>query len=178
MSIVLSLFLIGISLSMDTFSISLSIGSFNISKRKILLFSLLVGVLHFFMPLFGFVLGEKIVNFLNVNVNFLLGVILILIGIEMLISLFNKEEKHFDLSIINMFLIAISVSLDSFSTGLGLSAISSNIVMSGVIFSVCAFSFTFMGLLIGKYSSGILGIYGNILGIILLFVLGIFHLFA
>ena len=178
MSVIISLFLIGISLSMDTFSISLSIGSFNISKRKILLFSLMVGIMHFFMPILGNILGEKIVTFLNINVNFLLGIILLLIGIEMLISLFNKEEKIFDLNLINMFLISISVSLDSFSTGLGLSAITSNVILSGVIFSTCAGLFTYLGLLIGKYSSKVLGIYGNIFGIILLFILGILHLFA
>ena len=178
MSIIISLFLIGISLSMDTFSISLSIGSFNISKRKILVFSLMVGIMHFFMPIIGNILGEKIVNFLNIKVNILLGLILLLIGIEMVISLFSKEKETFDLSIINMFLVSISVSLDSFSTGLGLSAITDNVIMAGFIFSMCAGFITYLGLLIGKYSSKVLGIYGNIFGIVLLFILGIMHLFA
>ncbi len=178
MSIIISLFLIGISLSMDTFSISLSIGSFNISKRKILIFSLMVGIMHFFMPIFGNILGEKIVNFLNIKVNILLGLILLLIGIEMVISLFSKEKETFDLSVVNMFLVSISVSLDSFSTGLGLSAITDNVIMAGFIFSMCAGLITYLGLLIGKYSSKVLGIYGNIFGIVLLFILGIMHLFA
>ena len=176
MSILISLFLIGVSLSMDTFSISLSIGTFNISKKKMLFFPILVGVLHFFMPLFGSILGSKIITFLNINVNFLLGLILLFIGIEMLIDLIKNDDKFFEFNLFNMFLIAVSVSLDSFSTGLGLSAITTNIVLSGVIFSTCATSFTFLGLLIGKYSSEKLGIYSNIFGIILLFVLGIMHI--
>lgn len=173
----MSLFIIGISLSMDTFSICLSIGTFNINKRKVIFLCVLVGLMHFFMPLFGSVLGTKIITFLDINVNFLLGLILLFIGIEMLIDLIKKDEKTFDMNIISMFLIAISVSLDSFSTGLGLSAITNDVILSGIIFSMCAASFTFLGLLIGKYSSEKLGVYANIFGIILLIVLGLMHIF-
>lgn len=176
MSILISLFMIGVSLSMDTFSISLSIGTFNISKKKTLFLSILVGIMHFFMPLLGTILGHKITSILNINVNFLLGLILIIIGIEMIVDLFKGEEKTFDLNIINMFLISLSVSLDSFSTGLGLHAITNDFLLSGLVFSVCAFTFTFMGLIIGKYSSNKIGIFANIIGIILLFILGIIHI--
>ena len=177
MSIIVSLFLIGISLSMDTFSICLSIGTFNISKQKIIFLSVLVGIMHFFMPLFGNILGNKIITFLNINCDFLLGVILLFIGIEMTIDLIKKEDKYFNLNLLNMFLVSISVSLDSFSTGLGLQAITSDIILAGVIFSLCAGSFTFMGLIIGKYSTEKLGIYGNVFGIVLLFILSFLHIF-
>ena len=140
-------------------------------------FTVLVGLLHFFMPLIGTMLGNKIITYLNINVNFLLGIILIFIGIEMILSLVKKEEKTFALNLVNMLMLAISVSLDSFSTGLGLMAITDDIILSGLIFSICAASFTFMGLLIGKYSSEKLGIYGSILGITLLLLIGIIHLF-
>lgn len=177
MSILISLFLIGISLSMDTFSICLSIGTFNISKNKIIFLTILVGIMHFFMPLFGYLLGNKITTMLQINCDFLLGVILLFIAIEMIIDLVKKEEKFFSLNFFNMFLISLSVSLDSFSTGLGLQAITTNVIMAGVIFSICAASFTFLGLIIGKYSSKSLGIYGIILGILLLIILGLIHLF-
>ena len=177
MSILVYLFLIGISLSMDTFSISLSIGTFNISRNKGLFLCIFIGILHFFMPLFGNFIGSKIVTFLQIDVNFLLGIILLIIALELIIDLFKKSENFFQLSIISMLLIAFSVSLDSFSTGLGLSAVTTNYYLSGFIFSVCAFSFTLMGLLIGKYSTKLLGTYANFLGIILLIILGIVHLF-
>jgi len=176
-SIIISLFIIGVSLSMDTFSISLSLGTFGCSKHKAVFLSILVGIMHFFMPLFGTFLGNKITTFLNINVNFLLGLILMIIGLEMIVELIKNEEKSFDLSIFNMLLISLSVSLDSFSTGLGLSAITDNYILSGLIFSCCASSFTFLGLLIGKYSSNKIGIISNILGIILLFILGFLHIF-
>ena len=177
MSIIISLFIIGVSLSMDTFSISLSIGAFNISKNKIIIFSMIVGIMHFIMPFIGSLLWNKIVQFLNINVNMLLGIILVLIGVEMVLELIKNEDKKIELNMFNMLLIAFSVSLDSFSTGLGLKAITDDVILSGLIFSACAASFTFLGLLLGKYSSEKLGVYGNIFGIVLLFILGIWHLF-
>lgn len=177
MSILISLFIIGVSLAMDTFSISLSIGTFNISKKKTIFLCILVGIMHFFMPLFGSIIGNKIILFLNINVNFLLGIILLFIGVEMIVDLLKSEEKYFELNFFNMLLVSISVSLDSFSTGLGLSAITENFLLSGIIFSVCAASFTFLGLLIGKYSGEKLGVYANIFGIILLIFLGLIHIF-
>ncbi len=177
MSIILTLLLIGISLSMDTFSVSLSIGSFNISKRKMVILSLIVGIMHFFMPLIGDLFGNKIVNYLNINANILLGLILWFIAIQMIINLWKKEETIFEFSYISIILISLSVSLDSLSTGFGLSAITNDIILAGFIFSICAMSFTFMGLLIGKYSSSKLGIYGNIIGILILIFIGFIHIF-
>lgn len=176
-STLISLFILGLSLSMDTFSIFLSIGTFGISKRKIVFLSLFIGLLHFLMPIIGSFIGVKIVTFLKIKVDLLLGLILLFIGIEMLIDLIKNEEKSFDLNIINMLLLSVSVSLDSFSTGIGLSAVTTNYALSGTIFSVCAASFTFLGYLIGKYSSDKIGRYANILGIILLFIIGISHVF-
>lgn len=177
MSILISLFMIGVSLSMDTFSISLSIGTFNINRSKTIFLALLVGIMHFFMPLFGSILGYKITTFLNINVNFLLGIILLIIGVEMIIELVKPDEKNFNLSLFNMILVSISVSLDSFSTGLGLHAITQNFVLSGIIFSVCAASFTFLGLIIGKYSNEKIGVFSNVLGITILVILGFMHIF-
>ncbi len=177
MSILVSLFLIGISLSMDTFSVCLSIGSFNISKKNMIIFPILVGIMHFFMPIFGTMLGKGIVSILSINANLLLGIILLFIAIEMILELIKKEEKNLNFNFLNMILIGLSVSLDSFSTGLGLLAITNNIILSGVIFSLCAASFTYLGLIIGKYSSSKLGEYGNYLGIILLIILGFYYIF-
>ena len=95
----------------------------------------------------------------------------------MFIELFKKEENKIELNILNLLLISISVSLDSFSTGLALHAITNNSILAGAIFSICAASFTFIGLLIGKYSNKKIGTYGNVFGILLLFILGIIHLF-
>ncbi len=176
MSIIISLLLIGISLSMDTFSVSLSIGTLNIPKYQILLLSTIVGILHFIMPIIGCFFGSKITILLNINSNYLLGIILLFIAIEMIIEILKKEKDTIKLDILNLLLISFSVSLDSFSTGMGILAITNNLILASFIFSTSAFLFTILGCIIGKYSNERLGLYSNIIGIILLISIGVIHL--
>lgn len=173
---IISLFVIAIALSMDTFSLSLGIGTSNISKKRMLFFAILVGTLHFLMPLLGTFLGQKLVSFFTLKSDFLLGAILIYLAITMLIEIIHPDEKEKNMSIINMFLLAISVSIDSFSTGIGLTAITNNKLLAVTIFSSVSFCFTYTGLLIGKYASRLLGTYATIFGAILLIIIGLFHL--
>ena len=76
-----------------------------------------------------------------------------------------------------MFLFAVGVSIDSFSAGIGLNAITNNMIFAVIIFSITSFCFTYIGLLIGKYANRLLGVYATIFGAILLLIIGIFHLF-
>ncbi len=105
----------------------------------------------------------------------MLGIILIFLAGQMLYDLFLKEDPTINLNIFGMFFFAIGVSIDAFSTGLGLSAITSNIIPAMIIFSITSFIFTLLGLFIGKYASKLLGTYASIFGAILLMIIGIFH---
>ncbi len=173
---IVSIFLIGISLSMDTFSLSLTLGTIKTSKR-IFLLPILVGIFHFFMPLIGNFLGFKIIDLLSITTNKLLGVILILLAINIFYHYFKEETINVNLSIIGLMLLALSVSIDSFSVGLGFSALTTHQVLASFIFSLCSSSFTYLGLTIGKYCTKHLGKLANFIGIIMLFILGLIHLF-
>lgn len=173
---IITLFIIAIALSMDTFSLSLGIGTSNITKKRMLIFSIIVGIMHFIMPILGSLLGKKLVSFFTLKSDFLLGIILIYLAITMFIELIKPEEQQKDMNLINMFLLALGVSIDSFSTGIGLPAITSNMFLAVFIFSGVSFCFTYLGLLIGKYANHLLGIYATIFGAILLIIIGLFHL--
>ena len=83
--------IIAISLSMDAFSLALAYGTLNLNKKDIYKLSLVVGFYHFFMPLLGLFFGNIILKYVS-NPNFLVFVILFIIGIEMIYETF-KEEK-------------------------------------------------------------------------------------
>lgn len=178
MTEILNIWLIGIALSMDTFSLSLGIGTYNLPKKKCLTLSILVGIMHFIMPLLGNIVGDKIMNFFEINSNLFLGCILIFIAVNLLIDMVKKEEDEasIDFSLIGMFLFAFGVSIDAFSTGLALSAITKNKLLAMILFSVTSFFFTKLGLNIGKFVSEKLGKKASILGFLLLIGLGIFHI--
>ncbi len=173
---IITLFIVAIALSMDTFSLSLGIGTGNLSKKKMFIFSIIVGIMHFMMPLIGNFVGGKIISIFTINSNFLLAIILIYLAVTMLIELVKKEEKNLNLKIWNMILFAIGVSIDSFSTGIGLQAITNNMFIAVMIFSLTSFCFTYIGLLIGKYANSLLGIYATIFGALLLIIIGILYL--
>ena len=137
---------------MDTFSLSLSMGSLIRNNKYLKFFPFIVGIFHFFMPIIGNKIGISIMNYFNLASNIVLGLDLIIL------------------------FLAFSVSIDSFTVGLGISDITNKFMLSSFIFSVCSFSFTSLGLIIGKYSSKLIGNYASIIGILLLILLGIFHI--
>ncbi len=173
---IVSILLIGISLSMDTFSLSLTLGT--ISENKLIkILPLFVGIFHFFMPILGNIIGVALINLLNLASNIILGTVLIVLGINLAIHYFKDESAEINLNIIGILIFALSVSIDSFSVGLGINDITNNYYIASVIFALCSASFTYLGIIIGKYSSKLIGKYAIILGIFLLLILGIFHLF-
>lgn len=173
---IIILLIIAIGLSMDAFSLALGYGTIGLQNKDNFKISTFVGVFHFFMPLIGLFIGKKITDILNINPHFIMGVILLFIALQMFIEMLKNEQKELKIKLIYLLLFALGVSLDSFSTGIGLEAITNNYILSSIIFSIVSFSFTYLGLILGKYSSILLGNYAKIIGIILLSVIGIVNL--
>lgn len=175
MNIIL-VFLIAISLSMDAFSLSLAYGTISLSKNDIKLLSVIVGVYHFFMPILGMLIGNFILNVLKINDNLLVFVIFLFIGISMLIESFKKGEKVKKLKITEMILFGLAVSIDSFSIGIGLNAISNNFLICSIIFSITSFVFTYIGLVLGNKLNQLIGKVATFIGGITLIILGIIYI--
>lgn len=174
---IVSILLIGISLSMDTFSLSLTLGT--VSENKLIkILPLFVGIFHFFMPLLGNIIGITLINLLDLASNIILGTVLIVLGINLAIHYFKDETADINLNILGIIIFALSVSIDSFSVGLGINDITNNYYIASIIFALCSAAFTYLGIIVGKYSSKLIGKYAIILGIFLLLILGIYHLFV
>ena len=173
----ISVIMLAIGLSMDAFSLAILYGTLNFNKRKTLILSGSVGVFHFFMPFLGNVIGLLLLSTLPVEPNIVVGIIFLVISIQMLISIF-KEEEIVDLkSIFTILLFAFTVSIDSFSVGIGLSAICNNKMLAVSIFSVTSFIFTFIGLTIGSKLTEKFGKLSTLLGSVVLLCLSLAYLF-
>lgn len=172
--LVLILLTIGLALSMDTFSLALSLGTLNLSKKNIIFFPLLVGLFHFVLPLISRHIGSYI---LFINPNKLLGIIFLVLFIKLFLELRKEEELSLNINLLSLFILALSVSLDSFTTGLGLRTISNSKYLPSFIFWIESTFFTFLGLLIGKCANNSLGKVANYFGLFLLLILSIVHLF-
>ena len=99
---IVTLLLIGIGLSMDAFSLSLGIGTYLKSNKKIIFLASSIGIFHFIMPIIGNILGNRIIMFLDIEANIILGILLIIIAIKMLIDLIKNEEVNVDFKYISL----------------------------------------------------------------------------
>lgn len=166
---IITLIIIGLSLSIDAFTLSLAYGLLSVSKRKIILTSLTVGVFHFIMPIIGYSLGNAIENYIKIDSKLILIIVLSLILIEMIKSI-NETEKETNLSFINILSFAFLVSLDSLTLGLGLNYITNNIFLASTIFMTLSSTFTYLGFTLGKCITKNIGKYAKILGILIILI--------
>ena len=171
---ILTILLLAVSLSMDTFSLSLCYGTMNISKSKTYLLSLIVGTFHFIMPIIGLKIGNSIIEHVIVDGKYIILLILTVIGIDMIISSIKKEEKNILISLGGILLFALSVSLDSFSTGLGLNLMTDNILFALTSFTFFSSVFTFLGIKLGNNLEERYGKVAGFFGGIILIILGIY----
>lgn len=176
MQIVL-LLVIAVSLSMDAFSLSLAYGTLNLPKKEINVLSSIVGIYHFFMPLIGLFIGNAIMNFIKIDPDIIVFIVLVIIGIEMVIESFKKEEKVKKMQLLEMILFGFAVSIDSFSVGIGLRAMHISPLICSLCFSLFSFLFTYIGLIFGKKISSIIGKVATLLGGITLMIIGLIYLF-
>lgn len=172
---ILSIILIGVSLSMDAFSLSLLYGSKGIKKQDISKLTICVGIFHFIMPLIGCFLGSIILKFIRINTKILVFIILSIIGLEMIIDGIKKKDTK-GLRSLEIFTFSFAVSIDSFSVGIGLTSIVRNIIISPIIFAITSALFTFLGLKLGKVLSEKFGSIATIFGGVSLIVLGLSYI--
>lgn len=159
----LDLFFIAISLSIDAFAVSVSNGILlkNINIYCILKFSLFFGFFQFIMPIIGYYstsfLGENILKF-NHWITFLL---LNLMGIKMIVETFKKNtynvyKKDNILSIKNLTVLAIAVSIDALAIGVSLFMFKYNIILSSITIGIITFVFSAIGIILGKNLNNLL----------------------
>ena len=168
--------IIGISLSMDAFSLALVYGTYGISNRDKILLSFIVGIYHFIMPIIGNYLGNYIMKYFIFRINLFVGIVFFIIGLDMIVSSIKESNDKILFSVWGYLLFGLSVSIDSFTTGIGVSAISDNYIMVSSIFMICSGFLTYMGLILGNRLNLKYGKYSTIIGGIILLFLSIYYI--
>lgn len=173
---ILVIFILAVGLSMDAFSLALIYGTLNLNIKIEKLTAILVGVFHFFMPILGCYIGKIILSIIMIDPNIIVGMIFLILGLEMIISLKKEESVKVLNSLFSIILFSFTVSIDSFSTGIAFGATKTNIFLSALVFSITSFIFTYLGLIFGKKLSTRFGDITNCLGALILLILGIKYL--
>lgn len=168
---------IAVSLSMDAFSLSLAYGTLKLSKKHSLELSIIVGIYHFLMPLIGMTIGTTLMHILPIKPSLIVFIILCIIGIQMIIESFKDNRNLNIMGFVQLLIFGFAVSVDSFSVGIGLKAISSNYLLCASLFSLSSFLFTYLGLFLGNKISNVIGKAATVIGGSILIIIGTIYLF-
>ena len=168
---IILIFLIAVSLSMDAFFLSIAYGALNPEKKKIYLLSMIVGLYHFFMPILGILFGGLV----RINNDYIVAIIFLIIGINMILEVFKEKELK-PLSLIYMLLFGLSVSIDSFTIGVGLSKLMNFTILCPITFSIVSLIFTYIGLILGKKINELIGNIAIVLGGLTIIILGVYYI--
>jgi manganese efflux pump family protein len=172
----LTMFLLAIGLSFDTFAVSVTCGllrqelAFKHAVRIAVIFALFQAI----SPLIGWLLGSTISKAINQYDHWLAFGLLFILGVKMLIeSQKEAEEKTIDpMNIRTQVKLAIATSIDALIVGLSFAFINVKMVPALLIIGIVTFIIAMLGMLFGKKTRGLLGPKIEMLGGIILIVIG------
>lgn len=174
----ITLVIMAFALGMDAFSVGLGMGLVRLRFRQIFYIGVIIGLFHIWMPLLGMFIGKLLSDKLGMLATYGGGVLLLILGIQMIYSSFKRDEEPFIKPVgWGLIIFALSVSLDSFSVGLSLGIFGARTFLTIMIFGVISMLLTWLGLLLGRRVQGWLGSYSEALGGSILLAFGIKLLF-
>ncbi|WP_085994038.1 manganese efflux pump MntP family protein [Oceanobacillus senegalensis] len=160
-----SILFMAVALGMDAFSVSLGLGMQKLRLKRIAIIGLAIGLFHIMMPFIGIFLGKIISSGIGEFASLAAAVLLLGIGIQMIVNAFVQESRQIIEPVgMGLLLLSFTVSLDSFSVGLGLGLSGAKTALVIMIFGAVSMGLTWLGLLFGRKVHGFLGAYSEILG--------------
>ncbi|GED16285.1 Putative Mn2+ efflux pump MntP [Aneurinibacillus migulanus] len=172
----ITLLMIGVALGMDAFSLGIGMGMGGIRLLTILKVSITIGIFHIVMPLIGIGLGLFLTSYVGNVAAYIGGLILVMLGIQMLWSAFFGGEAKSPLlktSFWGLLLFSFSVSLDALSVGFSFGLFKVNVLLAVLIFGMLGAVLAATGLLVGRRVGSWLGGYSEVFGALILLGFGL-----
>lgn len=174
----ISTLLIAIALAMDAFSVSLTKGFTlkNVKKSQILWFAIFFGGFQAMMPIIGWFTGNQLEWIVSAIAPWVAFILLVLIGANMIRESLSEDDeckKEDKFSFKELTLLAIATSIDAFAVGVTYAVLKTDIVIPVITIGIVAFLFTIIGIILGKKIGNYFGDKMEIVGGIILILLGI-----
>jgi putative Mn2+ efflux pump MntP len=181
--------LVSIALGIDAFSVAISIGLTGIRRMDVYLVSGVVTLFHVLMPLVGLNMGTYLGRIAGPMASTVGAFVLITIGLHTLWTSMQKmgiikstatgrkpPEKRGLINISNpvsLVLMAASVSLDALTVGFGLGTLKVDLILTVITMGVVAGLMTASGLYFGKRLNVSFGEKAEVLGGLILVIIGL-----
>ena len=177
----IEILLIGVALSMDAFAVCLSSSMVytNLTTRKKLAMPVAFGLFQGLMPMAGFFLCSICANLIDKFSGPISLVILGFIGVNMLREGLSPDEDAppKDLTFKVLIFQAVATSIDAFAVGVSFAASKAPILVAAPIIAVTTFILSMLAQFIGNKVGEKLGAHAEVLGGIILILIGIKAMF-
>lgn len=163
---------------MDAFAVSVTNGLCikNIRWKDTFSIALCFGLFQGAMPVIGYFLGSAFTEYITRVDHYIALVLLGFIGGKMLIDGFKNEEESCQttkLTFSNLMLQGVATSIDALAVGVSLAAMNVSIISATSFICVVTFSLCLFAVRFGKKFGSKLGNKAQIIGGLILIVLGI-----
>lgn len=173
----IEILLISIGLAMDAFAVSVCKGLAmkKMSWKKAIIIGLYFGIFQAVMPVIGYFLGTTFERFITNVDHWVAFILLVGIGINMVKEAFNKESenRNDNVDVKTMLVLSIATSIDALAIGITFACLKIHIVMPVITIGLITFIISVIGVKIGnrfgdKYEKN-----AEIMGGVILILLGI-----
>lgn len=181
MGLLTTLFM-GFALAMDAFAISITKG---ITLRKINTFisfkiAFFFGVFQAIMPLIGWLLGIKFQSYITAIDHWIALFLLSFIGLKMIFEAYEDNNNpeisvtcENELNNKELIILSIATSIDALAVGISFAFLNVNIFPLCLSIGIITFILCFIGVMVGSFLGPIFKNYSQIVGGIILILIGI-----
>lgn len=174
-----SIFMIGIGLSMDAFAVSIARGM-TMKKEELLRHALILGfffgIFQAVMPLVGWWAGSYFQEIIASVDHWIAFGLLAIIGGNMIREAFHGDEEACEdksLTLKTIMILAIATSIDALAVGISFAFLQVHIWTAITIIGLTTFALSFVAVYLGNCMGDLLEKYAEILGGIILILIGI-----
>jgi len=177
MDIIVLSVLIGIGLAMDCFAVSLSAGAaYPTEHLKIgAVYAFSFGFFQCAMCLLGWFLGVGFASHISAYDHWIAFFLLLIIGVKMIREGLSEEPPQPErqaLAALTLLSLAVATSIDALAVGISFAVLDLSPYIPAVIIALVSLIFSFAGVMSGKQLARLIGSRADILGGIILILLG------
>ncbi len=169
--------ILAIALSMDAFAVSIGLGSKHSQRTILLAFKsgIYFGVFQALMPLIGYAGGKGVLGWIEAFAPWVAFILLLLIGGKMIYES-TSEGVEDDIAQIThrvMLILALATSIDAMAAGFSLTILNVNPFYACAIIGAMTFGFSWVGVYVGSKTGTWLESKAELLGGVILILIGL-----
>lgn len=173
-----TIFLVAVGLSMDSFAVSITSGLIlnRIDFRNAAKIAFSLGFFQALMPTIGWLIGVKIEKYIENFDHWIAFGLLFIIGLKMILESMKTDENDKNFNPLNpkvLLMMSLATSIDALVAGISFAFIEYKWFISGFIIGATTFIISMLGILFGKKMGAKFGNKMEILGGIILILMGV-----